>query len=215
MQRAALGERQDGKNFFHLFMGQGAFTKLLTAEGFSLNGRERNLLYQNDGSGRFRDVGEVVAVGRIEDGGGFAIADFDGDGDLDVVLRNQDPWFESWPVLVYLRNEVGSHGRAVCVRLKGTRSNRHGIGARLILEAGGRRQVREIRAGSGFCSQHDQAAWFGVGEAEKIDRLTVFWPSGESQVFEQLPGGGTLRVDEGVAAWNFQPFRGRSVQAVE
>jgi hypothetical protein len=79
----------------------------------------------------------------------------------------------------------------------GKASNRDGIGARIELTVGKTRQVREVRAGSGYLGQNDRRAHFGVGDAATIDRLVVSWPSGGTDVVERVPANRLLTIVEG------------------
>jgi hypothetical protein len=82
------------------------------------------------------------------------------------------------------------------VKLKGKKSNRDGIGAHLELLAGGRKQIAERFAGSGYLSQDDGRIHFGLGTAMKGDKLTIHWPSGQEQVLENLAVDRVLTVEE-------------------
>ena len=99
------------------------------------------------------------------------------------------------PSRLYLnRCDWGNHW--LIVRLIGTASNRDGIGARLILEAGGRRQLREIAAGASISSQHMLPAHFGLGKADLVDSIEIRWPSGAVQTLTNLPPNQTLTITE-------------------
>jgi hypothetical protein len=80
--------------------------------------------------------------------------------------------------------------------LQGTKSNRDGIGARLELVAGGRKQMAERVAGSGYLSQDDGRVHFGLGAATRVDKLTIHWPSGREQVLSNLAVDRILKVTE-------------------
>jgi len=148
---------------------------------------QRNQIFENLGNGKFREdkaTGmDVVRVSR-----GLATGDLDGDGDLEVVFTNLNDLAE-----VY---ENVSGGNWLAVELAGAKSNRSGIGARLELAAGGKTQIRDVRTGSSFSSQNALAAHYGLGKAAVADRLTVRWPSGKVQVFNQVPAGRKVRVSE-------------------
>ena len=148
-----------------------------------------NALFHNRGGGTFRDVSEATGAGHAGCARGLAVADFDGDGFLDLLVANYD----QRPVL--LRNSGNDRGW-LQVRLVGTRSNRDGIGARLSLTAGGRRQVREIQSGTSFLSQNSLTAHFGLGQAGLIDELKVRWPSGVTQTLTDLAPNRTITVHE-------------------
>ncbi|HEX9668677.1 MAG TPA: CRTAC1 family protein [Thermoanaerobaculia bacterium] len=149
---------------------------------------QRNQVFENLGDGRFREVLDagldVVRVSR-----GLAAGDLDGDADLDLVVVNSNQ-----PAEVY-ENLAG--GRWLAVELVGRESNRFGIGARLELEAGGRRQVREARTASSYLSQNALTVHFGLpAAAAGVDRLLVRWPSGRRQRVEGLPAGRRLVLFE-------------------
>ncbi len=122
-----------------------------------------------------------------DDGRAVAVTDWDGDGDLDLWLRNR-----SGPQLRLMVNNLqAGRERFVALRLFGTESNRDAIGARVELEAGGVRRVRERVAGSGYLSQSSAWLHFGLGPSATVERLVVHWPAGTSESFA-IP-----RVDRG------------------
>src|SRR5262249_48808353 len=81
--------------------------------------------------------------------------------------------------------------------LVGTRSNRDAIGARLTLQAGNLRMIREIKAGGSFISASDRRAHFGLGKERKIDFLQIHWPSGLTETLKDLPVNRILTITEG------------------
>ena len=103
---------------------------------------------------------------------GLALGDPDDDGDVDALVTDLD----ERPRLLENRSVRGGHWLAV--RLRGTRSNRDGIGAKVRVSAGGRTWTRELRLSSGLYSSHDPRLHFGLGPVSKIDSLEVEWPSG-------------------------------------
>jgi len=127
-----------------------------------------------------------------------AVADFDGDGRLDLVMNNNN----ETPVL-YLNNLKRS-GRGVELKLVGgAGSNRDAVGARVRLTAGGKTMTRSVEAGSGYASQSMLPVHFGLGAAEVVEAVEVRWPSGRVQRIDgerlrDLTGAGRpLRVEEG------------------
>ncbi len=156
--------------------------------------RQRNLLYHNTGDGRFEDVTSIAGPGLDlrRSGRGVAFGDIDNDGRLDILINNQnDP-----PTL--LRNETENTNHWISIRTVGTKSNRDGIGARVTLVAGGRRQIQEVSSGGSYLSQNDPRAHFGLGSATKIDRIEIRWPSGAMDKIENASADRFLTVEEGL-----------------
>lgn len=139
----------------------------------------RMLLFWNKGKeDGFFEVGRVSgeAFARAHVGRGLAVGDFDNDGDADafVVVNGGRA--------LLLRNDGGSANHWLKVRLAGRASNRFGVGARLRVVAGRTAAVREVGAGSSYCSQNAAGEeLFGLGAADHVDTLDVFWPSGVRQ----------------------------------
>jgi hypothetical protein len=153
---------------------------------------EEDTLFRGEGGKSFVDVSaasgpafKLKGVGR-----GSAAADFDNDGDLDLLVLNLNG-----PARLY-RNDGGNRSHWIMIRTVGTASNRDGIGARIRLTAGRITQVRDIRSSSGYLSQSDPRAHFGVGESQKIDHIEVRWPSGRVSTLENVKADQVLTVSE-------------------
>ena len=144
------------------------------------------------GNGNFADVsrgaGAVLDVKTVSRGACFA--DYDNDGKVDAYVVNLGAKG------TLLHNITKNQNHWLTIALKGTKSNRDGIGARVELIAGGRKQMAEHIAGSGYLSQDDGRLHFGLGTSAKVDKLTIHWPSGREQVLENLPGDRVLLVEE-------------------
>jgi len=139
-------------------------------------------LFLNLGDGKFQDVvsssGGDFAAPRV--GRGLAFADFDRDGDMDLLLTtNNGPAF-------LFRNDLNNGNRFLRLHLIGTKSNRDAIGAVVRIYRGGETQMRTVRAGSSYLSQSELPLTFGAGKADRIDRLTVEWPWGGTQEFKNI-----------------------------
>lgn len=165
---------------------------LLNIGNGSLNGRENNVLFRNNGDGRFTEVAYINGVDRIEDGRGMAVFDYDEDGRLDIALRN----FQM-PATV-LRNS-GDAAHWVRFDLVGTKSNRDAVGARLRLRVGDRWQTRIVNAGSGYISSNSKRQHFGLGPNSRIDEVEIEWPSGERTHLRDLVGDRAYQITEGRA----------------
>lgn len=144
----------------------------------SLSGYLTSRVWLNDGRGRFADVARSVGVTDTLDGRAVAVADLWNRGVLDVVVATQ-----RGPLLVY-KNTVQTGRRWMAFELQGTRSNRSAIGARVELWWNGQRQVQEVSGGAGFSAQNARRLHFGLGEAARVDRVVVRWPSGHTQAIE-------------------------------
>lgn len=140
---------------------------------------ERNIAFRNAGDLRFEDVS--TAWGLDHDGVSFGTAcgDLDGDGDLDLVYGNYEA------TASVLRNDADA-GHAVIFALRGTRSNRFGVGAIVRIETASGVQVRPLVLARGYLSTSEPVLHFGLGADDRILRATVSWPSGHEQTFADL-----------------------------
>jgi hypothetical protein len=143
--------------------------------GRSLSGYQQKRVWMNDGAGQFREVSQLIGITDVYDGRSVALADFDNNGALDVVVANQNG-----PLLLY-RNTVSPANKWIEFQLEGTRSNRSAIGAQVTLYWNGQRQVQEVSGGSGFCAQNQRRLHFGLGKTTQVDRVQIRWPSGKIQ----------------------------------
>jgi hypothetical protein len=154
-------------------------------------------LFRNLGGKKFEDViGRVGPdLARPMVSRGAAYLDADGDGDLDlVVTANAGP-------AVLLRNEGGNKNHWLRVKLVGTKSNKDGIGAKVTVAlAGGGKSWGVVKTGSSYCSQSELPLTFGLGTADKVDAIEVFWPSGQLDKLGPQPAGRTVTVTEGAGA---------------
>lgn len=158
------------------------------------------LLLENDGDGRFKDVGKEAGpyFQTKRSGRGLAILDFDNDGDIDILISHVD--LEAAPAL--LRNESGKENHWLGLTLTGPLGLSSGLGALVTVEAGGSKQVAINQWSMGYLSNNDPRVHLGLGRAEKIDRLLVSWPDGRQQSFEDLETDEYITIDknEGILA---------------
>jgi hypothetical protein len=144
--------------------------------------KQRKVVYRNLGNGRFADISERLGdpVTAAKAGRGAAFADFDNDGHVDVAIANVN----DTPDLFRLQDASGHHW--VTLTLTGTKSNRNAIGARVRCVAAGLSHWDEVRGGGSYLSQNDFRVHFGLGDATRIDRVEVRWPSGAEESWDGL-----------------------------
>jgi hypothetical protein len=134
---------------------------------------QRPQLFRNLGSGKFREImaPEGAALARQLIGRGAAYADYDGDGDLDILLTtNQGPAY-------LLRNDTARQSHFVRLKARGIRSNRDGIGPKVRLYTGKGVLQRMVRTGSSYLSQSELTLTFGLGASTPLDKIEIIWPS--------------------------------------
>ena len=153
---------------------------------------QEHTLFRGVGNGHFTDVSEaagpVLSVRTTARGACFA--DYDNDGKVDAFVVN----LGAKGTLVH--NISTNTGHWLAIKLRGTKSNRDGIGARVEVFAAGKRLTQERVAGSGYLSQNDDRLHFGLGAATTVDKLLVHWPSGREQTLENLAVDRVLTVEE-------------------
>lgn len=165
--------------------------KALYTDHLSLAGHQRDRLFMNLGKDGFRDISGLSGIDAPGDGRSLLFADFDNDGDLDVVTteaQNQ--------ALHLYRNDAGQEGGFLRVTLVGTRSGKDAYGAVVRLKTSRGIQTRIKTGGSGFASQSDPRLLFGLGGDETAEWLEVTWPSGLKQRAAGIRAGDSLKITE-------------------
>jgi hypothetical protein len=155
---------------------------------------EPPFLFENTDQG-FREVAAEhgAPLKRFYAGRGLAVGDFDNDGDSDLLLINVgEP-----PVL--LRNDGGNRNHWLGIKLVGTKSNRDGIGASIIVTAEGKRRTKQRVGGASYCSASDPRLLFGLGTIAKIEEVEVKWPSGKSTTLKNVSADQYLTITESAA----------------
>ena len=189
-----------------LFVANGHLDDNVELFDTSVTYAQRNQLFRNDGNGRFADVTDSAGPGMalVQVSRGAAVGDYDEDGDLDLVVTNNNQ-----PAAL-LRNDGGNRNHWLNIKLTGNSSgasqggprspssNRDGIGALVEVMAQGRSQIDEVRSGSSFLSQNDLRLHFGLGALEKVESLKVRWPSGIVQELTGVEANQVLTLSEPV-----------------
>ena len=162
----------------------------IASAGQNLSAFERKRMFLNVKGEAFVDISHLSGADNDGDGRSVVAADFRNTGMLDLVVRQAG----GGPLLLYdNRSPPKSY---LSVSLRGHQSNRQGIGARLTAEVGGRTIIRELFPANGYRSQAPNQLHFGLGDDQKIDTLTVRWPSGKVQVLKDVPAARHIVVDE-------------------
>ena len=156
--------------------------------------RDTSRLFLQGGDGSFTDEAATAGVADVEQGYGAVCADFDNDGDLDILQlhRNARSAATLW------RNDGAddADGNYLRVRLTGNAPNTEAAGARIRVTAGGVTQMREIILGSNYTAQNPALRVFGLGAATQVDVLEVEWPDGTTTTRRNVPAGQTLVLAE-------------------
>ncbi|MHC4324013.1 MAG: CRTAC1 family protein [Planctomycetota bacterium] len=152
----------------------------------------QNILLMNTGDGKFIDVSDQSGDGmKVKlSSRGAAFDDLDNDGDIDVVILNS----RREPTI--LRNDSPTKNHWLQVRLRGTKTNRDGIGARVKISAGDLTLIDEVHSGHGYQSHYGTRLHFGLGNRDKIDRIEVRWIGGGVDIMENVRANQLLTITE-------------------
>jgi hypothetical protein len=154
---------------------------------------ETNIILENDGSGKFKDVsahsGSGMKVKLSSRAAGFD--DLDNDGDIDVVVLNS----RSEPTV--LRNDSTGKGHWVQLKLAGTKANKDAVGGTVKLTSGDLTLIDEVHSGRGYQSHYGTTLHFGIGKNTKVDRIEVRWIGGNTDVFENISADKRIILTEG------------------
>jgi hypothetical protein len=161
------------------------------AKGHNFSAFERSRTFMNVRGGNFLDVSYLSGADNDGDGRCVVAGDFRNIGRLDVVVRKV-----SNGVLQLYENDFPQR-HYLKVSLRGTRSNRQGVGARLVAVVNGQQIVREMYPLNSYRSQMPNIVHFGLGDRERVERLTIRWPSGEEQVLTDLAGDRHVVIEQG------------------
>ena len=154
--------------------------------------RMPRVLFRNLGNGKFEELLDLAgpAMKDLHCSRGLALGDFDNDGDIDILIMNQN----EPPSL--LRNDVTGDNNWIKVKLVGVRSNRSAIGARVVVSYGGKRQAQAIMAQSSYLSVSDSRLHFGLGPAKSAD-VDIYWSSGRRENIRGVSVNRLLVIKEG------------------
>ena len=171
--------------------------------------RQANLLFENDGGGRFSDISDksgVLSTGkRIHRSAIFA--DYDDDGRVDIFVtvngqqvedgKGNNVFDPNQGKGILFHNDTKNNNNWLKVRLEGTKSNRDGLGSKVKIKSGAFTDEKALVSGEGYFSSSAKEIYFGLGKTTSIDKLTVLWPSGHDDIFENIKANQTVYIVEG------------------
>jgi hypothetical protein len=187
----------DNDGWTDIFIVNGHLTPEIDAAKSDSAYRQRKLVYRNLRDGRFEDVTLASGLdgGGLHSSRGAGAADLYNNGRIAVAVNE----LHEKPSLLFPEAPAPNHW--IGIQLIGTRSNRDGIGARVQVEAGGLRQIDEVRSGGSYLSQSDLRLHFGLGAATRVERITIRWPSGLVERLSGIPADRHIVIEEGSSSW--------------
>src|SRR5262247_3843115 len=189
-----------GTGFFHfdhpgwkdIYMANSHVYPEVEAQHANSPYKQQRLLFWNLRNGTFLDLSSRAGAGIADrrSSRGSALGDLDNDGSLEIVVNNMN----DTPSL--LKN-YGERKNWILIKLIGKKSNRSGIGARVTVVTGKMKQMNETRSGDSYISQNDLRLHFGIGDATRVERVEILWPSGRKESFENLKANQIVTLEEG------------------
>jgi len=184
----------DNDGWRDLFMANGHVLDNIQRYRAEVSYAEPKLMFRNTGAGIFENVSDQLGADFVlpRVSRGAAVADFDNDGDLDILVNNcgQAPQL--------LRNDGGNRNHWLEILLVGTKSNRDGVGARVKLVAGDLVLYDQRKGGMSYQSAQDPRLHFGLGQRTKIDLIEIQWPSGMTTKVGGVQCDQIIAIQEGV-----------------
>jgi hypothetical protein len=168
----------------------------IISQGHNLSAYERHRTWLNLQGQQFLDVSFLSGTDSDGDGRCVVAGDFRNNGRLDLAVRNVGGNVKGGGSFLLFANEFPQQ-HYLEVTLRGSKSNKLGVGARLTAEVGDRKLVREMYPANSFRSQMPCVAHFGLGKEDRVRRLSIRWPSGVEQVLTDLAADRHIVVTEG------------------
>ena len=172
----------DNDGWLDIFAANGHIDEEINRVQPKVSFKQAPLLFRNNSKGGFEDVSKTRGADLTKPvvARGAAFADYDRDGDLDIVMNNNHG------AVSFLKNEGGNKNAWIALKLEGTQSNKSALGAVVRIEANGGKQWQMVRSGSSYLSQSDLALHFGLGSDTALKTIDVEWPSGKKQRFSNV-----------------------------
>ncbi len=184
----------DNDGHLDLFVANGAVRMTRLAEPTEYPYHQINQLFHNDGQGNYRETtaqaGAALQLSEVSRGAAFG--DIDNDGDVDILVSNNNG-----PVRLFL-NQIGSRRHWLQVQLQGVNSNRYGLGARVgVLRDGKTTLWRRAHTDGSYLSANDHRVHFGLGSDAEVKAVVVHWPGGGREMWEEIEADGLITLREG------------------
>ena len=182
----------DNNGTLDLFVANGHVWDNVAKITPSLSYKQKCQFFTNTGEGIFRDISEKVGVFFTQPvvARGTAIGDYDNDGDIDILISCSN----DRPIL--LRNDTQIRDNWLKIELIGTKSNRDGIGSKVIVHTGDLAQVKEVTCGGSYASNSELSLLFGLGTYSDVLSIEVKWTSGDMQRLENISVNQVIRIEE-------------------
>ena len=182
----------DNDGHLDMFCANGHPQDVIEILGDNETYAQRDQIFQNNGDGTYTEVSASAGAYFSEPlvGRAAATADYDNDGDSDIVIMNSNQR------AVLLRNDGGNMKNYLSIKLVGTQSNRDGIGATVMITAGDMTQIREVKSGSSYASGSDTRLLFGLGENQAVEKVSIVWQNGTTQELRNISINQILTIVE-------------------
>ena len=160
------------------------------ADEFGAFSNDKSRAFVSDGEGTFVEMASELGLDDSDSGRGVVCADFDNDGDVDILQLHRRTGFGA----TLWRND-SQDNNYLAVKLKGKAPNTGAVGARILIRAGGEDQMREVIIGSNYLSHNPTDQYFGLGSAAQIETLTVQWPDGSETLMQDVEANQRMTID--------------------
>jgi len=183
----------DNDGWPDIFIANGNISSRVDGLPHEARYREPIQLFRNLGNQEFEEIANASGMndGTLQSRRGTAFGDLNNDGNIDVVVFNVGQ-----PPSIFVNNTQSANHR-VLFRLRGTKSNRAAIGARVIVTTTSMTQIAEVTGGGSYLSSNDQRLHFGLGTSTMMNQVEIHWPSGAHQQFDHLPADILYTIEEG------------------
>jgi hypothetical protein len=183
----------DNRGFVDYFMVNGHVYPQVNTAGIGTKYLEPKQLFQNLHNGKFSDIstkaGSAIQIPQVSRG--LAVGDLFNDGHLELVVEN----LQGAPMILRSQSEEQNHW--ISLSLRGVRSNRLAINARVRIASGDLIQTDEVRSGGSYLSQSDLRLHFGLGQHDLAESIEIFWPSGAKEALSHLAPDRFYSITEG------------------